>query len=153
MSLGIYNLLNAIYGSSQASSWIKTAAAGLYITATVTRDPSQVYDLHSSSQQCQILNPLIEAKDWTHILMDTSQIRFHWATMGTPLNTQLFNGGIRWGYLAFASNGKVNWAKYREPWEPCLLLPCTWEPPAVCKKTLQPLPRVIGQWEIFNRQP
>ena len=52
------------------------------------------------AEQCQILansatyttahgnsgcfNPLIEAKDQTQILMDTSQIRFHCATAGTP---------------------------------------------------------------------
>ena len=35
-------------------------------------------------QQCQLLNPLSEARDRTCILMDTNQIRFHCATMGTP---------------------------------------------------------------------
>ena len=33
----------------------------------------QSCDPHPSSQQCQILNPLIEARDRTHILMDTSR--------------------------------------------------------------------------------
>ena len=31
-------------------------------------------DLHPSSQQHRILNPLSEARDRTHILMDTSQV-------------------------------------------------------------------------------
>ena len=40
--------------------------------------------LHHSLQQCQILNPLSEARDQTRNLMDTSQIHFHRATIGTP---------------------------------------------------------------------
>ena len=42
----------------------------VYTTATATRDPSRICDRHLSSQQCQILNPLSEALDQTHILMD-----------------------------------------------------------------------------------
>ena len=34
-----------------------------YTTATATWDPSHVYDLHHSSQQCQIPDPLNEARD------------------------------------------------------------------------------------------
>ena len=34
-----------------------------YATATVTWDPSCVIDLHYSSVQCQILNPLSKARD------------------------------------------------------------------------------------------
>ena len=56
----------------------------VYTTAAATPDPSWLCDLHHSSRQHQILNPLSEARDWTHSLMDTSQIRFHWATTGTP---------------------------------------------------------------------
>ena len=43
-------------------------------TATATPDPSHVYDLHHSSWQGQIPNPLSEARDRTHNLMDTSQV-------------------------------------------------------------------------------
>ena len=46
-----------------------------YTTATATQDPSRICDLHHSSQQWWILNPLREAGDRTCILMDTSQIR------------------------------------------------------------------------------
>ena len=47
-----------------------------YTTATATRDPSHVYDLHHSSGQRQILNPLREARDQTCGLTDASQIHF-----------------------------------------------------------------------------
>ena len=55
-----------------------------YATATATWDPRHICDLHHSSWQCQILNPLSEARDWTCILVDTSQICLHWATTGIP---------------------------------------------------------------------
>ena len=56
------------YGSSQTRAQIRAIAARLY----------------HSSQQCQILDPLIKARDQTFILMDTSRIHFHCATTGTP---------------------------------------------------------------------
>ena len=55
-----------------------------YATTTAKPDRSCVYDLHHSSRQHQILNPLNKARYWICILMDPSQICFHWATMGTP---------------------------------------------------------------------
>ena len=56
-----------------------------YATAgTAMRDPSHICDLHHSSQQCQISDPLSEARNWTQVLMDTSRIHFCCATMGTP---------------------------------------------------------------------
>ena len=47
--------------------------------------PSCAWDLHLSSQQCWILNPLTEAKDWTHKLMVPSRIHFCCATTGAPV--------------------------------------------------------------------
>ena len=44
-------------------------------TATATRDPNHVCNLHHSLQQHWILNPLGEVRDQTRILMDTSQVR------------------------------------------------------------------------------
>ena len=46
-----------------------------YTTATATQDPSCIFDLHHSSRQHRILNPLSEARDRTPILMDTSWVR------------------------------------------------------------------------------
>jgi len=47
-----------------------------YVIATAMPDPSHVCDLHHSSRQRQILNPLSEARDRTCVLMDTSRIRY-----------------------------------------------------------------------------
>jgi len=44
-------------------------------TATATQDPSHIFDLHHSSRQRRILNPLSEARDQTHNLMVPSRIR------------------------------------------------------------------------------
>ena len=52
-----------------------------YVTATATRDPNCVCDLHHSSRQCRIPDTLSKSRDRTHILMDnTSRIHFHCAT-------------------------------------------------------------------------
>ena len=60
-----------------------------YTTASATPEPNRICDLHHSSRQRRILNQLSEAKDWTCILMNTSQICFHWAMKETP-NVLLF---------------------------------------------------------------
>ena len=54
-----------------------------YMTALAMWDPSHIWDLQHSSQQCQIPNPLSKVRDQTHVLMDTSQVHYHWATTGT----------------------------------------------------------------------
>ena len=56
-----------------------------YTTATATRDPTHVCDLHHSSGQCQIPDPTGKARDQTHILMDTSWIRFRCSVTGMPM--------------------------------------------------------------------
>ena len=48
------------------------------------RDSSCFCDLHHSSWQWRILNPLIKTRHWSYILMCTSQVCYCWATMGTP---------------------------------------------------------------------
>ena len=48
-----------------------------YATATGTRDLSHICNLHHSSQQRHILNPLSRARNQTHILMDTSRVHYH----------------------------------------------------------------------------
>ena len=55
-----------------------------YTTATATWAT-----LHYSSWQHWILNPLIRARDLTHILMDVSWVCYHWATTETPKNWYL----------------------------------------------------------------
>ena len=47
-----------------------------YATATAVPDPSHACDLHHSSQQRRILDPLSRARDWTHVLIVASQIHF-----------------------------------------------------------------------------
>ena len=51
-----------------------------YATATAMPDLSGIRNLYHSSQQCQILSPLSEARDQACVLLDTS----HWTTTGTP---------------------------------------------------------------------
>ena len=41
---------------------------------TAAQDPSHIYDLHRSSWQYRILNPLREARVQTHILRDTTWV-------------------------------------------------------------------------------
>ena len=71
-------------GSSQARGWIGATAAGLHHS----QHPSQVCNLHHSShgdpQQCWIPHPLSKARDQTCVFTDTSRIRFHCTTIGTP---------------------------------------------------------------------
>ena len=61
---------------------------------TARSDPSHVCDLHHSSQQHWIFNPLSRARDRTQVLMDTSWVCYCWATMGTP--TQPFLSLLSW---------------------------------------------------------
>ena len=61
------------FGGSQDGAKLELQLPA-YATATASWDPSPICDLHHSSLQCQILNPLSEARDGTHILMDTSQV-------------------------------------------------------------------------------
>ena len=55
-----------------------------YATATATWDLGHVCELHHSSWQCRIPDPLIKAGDQTHILMGASWVHFCYTTMGTP---------------------------------------------------------------------
>ena len=81
------------HGDSQARGRIGTAAACLYHTATATPDPCPICELHHSSRQCQIPNPLSETRDWTHILMDASRVS---AELQRQLQNLHFNKILRW---------------------------------------------------------
>ena len=63
---------------------------------TETWDLRCVCNLHYSSRQCWILNPLREAKDRTRVLMDTGQIHFHWFIVGTPVVCLLKFQNVVW---------------------------------------------------------
>ena len=72
------------YGDSQARGLIR-ASYSCQPMPQPTRDPSHVCDLHHSSRQLQILNPLSDARDRTCNLMVPGWIHFCCATTGTPL--------------------------------------------------------------------
>ena len=70
-----------------------------YTTARATPGPSHVCDLHHSSGQHPILNPLNEARDQTHNLMVPSRICFLGSTTETPkwrceLNVEMGFGAL-----------------------------------------------------------
>jgi len=62
-----------------------------YVTATATATPNLrcICDLHHSSPQRQILNPLSKAKDQSRILRYASHTHFCQATAGTPFLKKL----------------------------------------------------------------
>ena len=70
------------YGSSQARGRIGATSANLCRSHS-NGDPSRICDLHHSSWQLWIPNPLSKARDQTCILRDTSQVHFRSAAMGT----------------------------------------------------------------------
>ena len=72
------------YGSSQARGPIRPTAAGLHHSHSNARS-SHICDPHCISRQRQILNPLSEARNRTHDLIDTNQVRYCWATRGTQV--------------------------------------------------------------------
>ena len=55
-------------------------------TVTATPDASHIFDLHHSSWQLQIINPLSKARGQTCILMDTCRDCYCWATIGTSFS-------------------------------------------------------------------
>ena len=63
------------YASAQASDRTGATALLVYARAIATLHPSHDCDLHRSTWQRWILDPLSEARDRTHILMDPSQVR------------------------------------------------------------------------------
>ena len=81
--LFIYRATPVAYGGSQARVKLELQLPA-YTTATATLDPSHICNLHHSSRQCLILNPLSEAGDQTHILVGTSYICFRCTARGTP---------------------------------------------------------------------
>ena len=56
-----------------------------YTRITATPGLSRICELHHSSLQCWILNPLNKARDWACNLTVPSWICFYCATTGTPI--------------------------------------------------------------------
>ena len=83
----LFRVAPAACGSSQARGRIRATAAGLHHGHSNARsEPHHICNVHHSSRQRWIFNPLSEARDRTHILMDPSQVCFRRATIGTPIN-------------------------------------------------------------------
>ena len=87
----------AAYRSSQARGQIELQLQ-IYNTAIAMSDPTQVCDLHQSSPQCGILNPLCKARDRIHILMDTSWVQ----TLSHNRNSPFYY--FKWELLLNLSN-------------------------------------------------
>ena len=62
------------HGSSQARGLNLSYSCPPTLQPQQTRDPSCICDLCCSSRRCRIFNPLSEARDRTHILMDTGRV-------------------------------------------------------------------------------
>ena len=67
------------YGSSQARGWIRAVAAGLNHSHN-----NMGSKLHLPPIPQPMAMPDLQGQDWICIPMDTSQIRFYCAKMGTP---------------------------------------------------------------------
>ena len=61
-----------------------------YATVTVMTDLSHICDLGRSLWQCQILNPLSEARDQTLILTDTSRVLNPLSNSGNSIQPTVF---------------------------------------------------------------
>ena len=66
----------AAYGSSQARGQIGAAAVGLRHSHIHARSEPHLPPNHRS-QQCWTRNPLSEARDGTHVLIDTSWLHYN----------------------------------------------------------------------------
>jgi len=108
-------------GICQARGWIR-AAAEAYARATATPGPSCVCDLHHSSQQYQILNPLSQARDWTHVLLDTSWVCYCWTTTETPDYNFLILFWVFLFLLFFKQENELHHCVHGDRFSKCLIL-------------------------------
>ena len=98
-----------------------------YATATATQASSHLCDLHSSSWQSWIPNPLSEARGRTHIFMDTSQVPNPLSHSGISIFLLFLDTEI-WGSekLTISPYHTVHkWQGQREFQSPLALFPLT----------------------------
>ena len=67
--------------SSRARGWIGAVPASL--CHSIARSTPHLQPIPQQRQH-RIFNPLERARNPTHILVDTSQVHYHWATRATP---------------------------------------------------------------------
>ena len=79
-----------------------------YARATATQDRSCICNLHCSSRQLQILNPLSKARNWT--VTSWFQVGFvnHCTMMGTPWGCRFEPALAQW-----VTDSALPWAVYR----------------------------------------
>ena len=71
----LFRAATMAYGGSQARGLIRAVA---YTTATATWDPCHIFNLHHSSRQRRILNPLSKVRDQTQLVsINASSIPQH----------------------------------------------------------------------------
>ena len=70
----------AAYGGSQARGLIRAVATGLRQSHS-NAGSEPICNLHHSSRQHRILNPLSKARDWTLVLMDSLPLSHKWKSM------------------------------------------------------------------------
>ena len=77
-----------------------------YTTATAMRDLSCVCNLHHSSSQCQIFNPLRKARDWNCGLKDASWTTEAWREL---LTFYLFVVDVQFDSIVFKEETVLGW--------------------------------------------
>ena len=88
----LFTATPAAYGSSQARGRTGAVAAA-YTAATAMWYQSHVCDLHHSSWQWGIFNPLSEARDRTHVLLHTAEPQWELPTFYFISTTFFWGGG------------------------------------------------------------
>ena len=73
----------AACGGSPARGWIRTVAAILHHSPSNSGSKPRLWSTPQLTATPDPFDPLREARDGTYVPMDTSQIRFCWAMMGT----------------------------------------------------------------------
>ena len=80
----LFRATPAAYGGSQARGLTGATAAGLHHSHSNLGSKTCLQHIPQLMAILRSFNPLSKARDGTHILMVTSQVRYHWTTMGIP---------------------------------------------------------------------